>query len=161
MLLIIDVFSQYIWGFKLKHHGTAKHTINGLHTVTHTFQAPETFMTDGGSHFNNGNVRAWCEANGIEHHVVAVYSPWINGLVENTNVQLLGQLKQLYSPELREDSVQNTKAEDVTKAWPDHFDDTICQLNECIIPALQFSPKELLLISTSMWTYILQKRSAE
>ena len=41
--------------------------------------------------------------------------------------------------------MQNTKAEDVTKAWPDHFDDAIRQLNERIIPALQFSPKELLL----------------
>ena len=145
MLLIMDTFSQYIWGFKLKHHGTAKHTINGLQSIAHTFQVPETLMTDEGSHFNNGDVRTWCEANGTGHHVVAVYAPWINGLVENANGQLLGRLKHLCSPELGEDTASDTKPEDITRAWPDHFDNAIRQLNERIILAFKFSSKEHLL----------------
>ncbi|OJA13674.1 hypothetical protein AZE42_13674, partial [Rhizopogon vesiculosus] len=53
-LLIMDVYSQYIWGFKLQVHGTTKTTIEGLDTIVHGFRAPETFMMDGGSHFDNG-----------------------------------------------------------------------------------------------------------
>ncbi|OJA09898.1 hypothetical protein AZE42_14190, partial [Rhizopogon vesiculosus] len=53
-LLIMDVYSQYIWGFKLRVHGTAKTTVEGLDTIIHRFHAPETFMMDGGSYFDNG-----------------------------------------------------------------------------------------------------------
>jgi hypothetical protein len=102
-------------------------------------------MTDRGSHFDNGEVHAWCSAHNVKHHVVAAYSPWINGLVENANRKLLGRLKQNCSPGLGEDEYELTKAEDLTWAWPDHFDTTIHQLNECIIPAFKFSLKELLL----------------
>ncbi|KAI9570672.1 hypothetical protein HD554DRAFT_2000026, partial [Boletus coccyginus] len=102
-------------------------------------------MTDGGSHFNNGEVWAWCEAQGTTHHVTAAYVPWINGLVKNVNGKLLGQLKRLCSPGLGEDNYEHVKPENITRAWPDHFDTAICQLNECIIPSLQFSPKKLLL----------------
>jgi hypothetical protein len=45
VLLILDTYSQYVWGFKLKVHGTAKTTIDGLKFITHNFQAPKTFMT--------------------------------------------------------------------------------------------------------------------
>ena len=55
------------------------------------FKVPETFMMDGGTHFNNGDVQVWCEANGTSHQVVAAYAPWVNGLVENANGKLLGQ----------------------------------------------------------------------
>jgi transposase InsO family protein len=145
VLLIMDTFSQYVWGFKLKVHGTAKTTIDGMKTIAHTFRAPETLMTDGGSHFKNGDVRAWCEANEVKHQIVAAYAPWVNGLVENANGKLLGRLKRLCSPGLGEDEYQEVKPDDIGKAWPDHFDTTIRQLNERIIPAFQFSPKELLL----------------
>jgi len=144
-LLIMDVYSQYIWGFKLRVHGTAKTTVEGLDTIVHGFRAPETFMTDGGSHFDNGEVRAWCAAHNTEPHVVAAYSPWINGLVENANAKLLGRLKRLCSPQLGEDNHDGARAEDLTKQWPDHFNAAIKHLNERIIPAFKFSPKELLL----------------
>lgn len=102
-------------------------------------------MTDRGSHFNNGDVCAWCEFQGTTHHIIAAYTPWINGLVENANGKLLGRLKHLCSPNLGEDNYEHVKPESITKAWPDHFDAAICQLNEHIIPSLKFSPKELLL----------------
>jgi hypothetical protein len=51
----------------------------------------------------------------------------------------------LCSPGVGEDEEENAKAEDLTWKWPDHFDKAIQQLNERIIPAFQFSPKELLL----------------
>jgi transposase InsO family protein len=144
VLLILDTYSRFTWGFKFKSSGMAKTTLYGLNAITHTFHPPETLMTDGGSHFNNGDVRAWCEAKGTSHQVMVVYAPWINGLIENANGKLLGQLKQLCSPGLGEDDYENVKPENITRAWPDHFDIAIQQLNKCIIPSLQFSPKELL-----------------
>ena len=144
VLLILDTFSQYVWGFKLKTHGTARTTVAGLQTVKHSFWVPETFMTDGGSHFNNGEVRAWCEANGTRHQVVAAYAPWVNGLVENANGKLLGWLKHLCSPGLGEDEYREAKSEEITRAWSDHFDSAVEHLNERVIPAFQFTPKELL-----------------
>ena len=56
VLLILDTYSQYVWGFKLKTSGTVKTTLNRLKAITRMFCAPETLMTDGGSHFNNGDV---------------------------------------------------------------------------------------------------------
>jgi transposase InsO family protein len=144
-LLILDTYSQYVWGFKLRACGTAKTTLAGLDAIINTFSAPETFMTDRGSHFDNGEVRTWCSVHNMKHHVVAAYSPWINGLVENANGKLLGRLKWNCSPGLGEDKYELTKAEDLTWAWPDHFNTAIRQLNECIISAFKFSLKELLL----------------
>jgi hypothetical protein len=80
-----------------------------------------------------------------KHQVAAAYSPWINGLVENANGKLIGRLKRLCSPGLGEDEYENAKGEELTWRWPDYFDTAIQQLNERIIPAFQFSPKELLL----------------
>ena len=67
VLLILNTYSRYTWGFKLRTSGTAKTTLDGLKTVTNAFRPPETFMMDGGSHFNNGDVRTWCEAQGTTH----------------------------------------------------------------------------------------------
>ena len=145
ILLLVDVFSQYVWGFKFRHHGTAKTTLAGLDHLEHMFRAPEALMTDGGSHFDNREVKAWCEARGTTHHITAAYSPWINGLVESTNGRLLGRLRRLCNPAPNEYSDNATRPDDIARAWQDHFDDAIQHLNERIIPAFNFSPKELLL----------------
>ena len=144
-MLILDTYLQYVWGFKLKTSSTAKTTLDGLSTITHMFWAPETLMINGGSYFNNGDVRAWCEANGTKHQVTAMYAPWINRLVEGTNSHLLGQLHRLCSPGLGEDNYEHTSPDHITRAWPDLFDTAIHQLNEHIIPTFHLSPKELLL----------------
>ena len=56
----------------------------------------------------------------------------------------MGHLRCLCSPGVDEDTQSSTTA-NIDQAWPDHFDNAIQQLNKCIIPALCFSPKELLL----------------
>ena len=76
VLLVLDTYSWYTWGFKFKTSSTAKTTLDGLRVITHIFRAPETFMTDGGSHFNNGDVHAWCEAQGTR--LSCQYSAQIN-----------------------------------------------------------------------------------
>jgi hypothetical protein len=102
-------------------------------------------MSDGGSHFKNKEVKEMCDEWGIKHHVVAAYSPWVNGLVEGTNRLLLYVLARLCAPEVGEDGWQAMNWKDLPKTWPDHWDKAILILNWRILPALKFAPKELLL----------------
>jgi hypothetical protein len=78
-------------------------------------------------------------------HTVAAYSPWINGLVEGTNKLLLHVLKRLCAPSLGEDNAQEVSWEKLPNSWPDHLDEAVHALNHRLLPALKFSPKELLL----------------
>ena len=91
--LYLDTFSQHVWAFKYKTAGLARTTVDALSTITKAFIAPETFMTDGGMHFDNSKVREFCEMNQCKHHVTLAYSPWVNGLVEGTNKILLHVMK--------------------------------------------------------------------
>jgi transposase InsO family protein len=102
--LYLDTFSQHVWAFKYKTAGMVRTTVDVLSTITKAFIAPETFMTDGGMHFDNSKVREFCETNQCKHHVTPAYSPWVNGLVEGTNKILLHIMKRLCAPELGEDN---------------------------------------------------------
>ena len=143
--LYLDTFTQHVWGFKYKTAGTGKTTVKALEDIYGGFAPAEVFMSDGGKHFKNNEVRQCCEKWGGRHHVVAAYSPWINGLVEGTNKILLYVLARLCAPEVGEDGWQTMDWTDLPKAWPDYFDEAIQILNWRILPALKFSPKELLL----------------
>ena len=143
--LYLDTFTQHVWGYKFKTAGTGKTTIKSLEDIYGGFAPAEVFMSDGGKHFKNNEVRQCCEKWGGRHHVVAAYSPWINGLVEGTNKILLYILARLCAPEVGEDGWQTVNWTDLPKTWPDHFDEAIQILNWRILPALKFSPKELLL----------------
>jgi hypothetical protein len=143
--LYLDTFSQHVWGYMFKGAGSGKTTVKSLTNIFHNFAPSETFMTDGGSHFKCEEVENFCTTWGTETHVVAAYSPWVNGLVEGTNKLLLYILARLCAPELGEDRWNTTQWEDLPRTWPDHFDRAIRILNWRILPALKFSPKELLL----------------
>jgi len=80
-----------------------------------------------------------------EHHVVSAYSLWINGLVEGTNKILLHVLKRLCAPGLGEDEYEEMDWDTLPKMWPLHINDAVLALNTRILPALKFTPKELLL----------------
>lgn len=143
--LFVDVYSQYVWGFKHRTHGTAKTTLAGLAHLDREFWPPETFMTDGGRHFDNLEVRSWCADRGTKAQIVAAYSAWVNGLVEGTNSKLLGRLKRRCAPDLGEDEwAKITSFEDLPANWPDHFEAALKDLNDRILPALEFTPRELL-----------------
>ena len=106
------------------------------------------FMTDGGSHFNSAGVWKFCKEWGTKPHIVTSYSPWVNGLIEGTNMLLLYILARLCTPDLEEDHWTSTTWEKLLKTWPDgpdHLDEVIHILNWRILLALKFSPKELLL----------------
>jgi hypothetical protein len=102
-------------------------------------------MSDGGSHFDNEAVKDFCKEWGTDREVVAAYSPWVNGLVEGGNKILLHVLKRLCAPELGEDECEAMAKEDIPRSWPTHLDEALRIVNRRILPALEFSPKELLL----------------
>ena len=143
--LYLDTFTQHVWGYKFKTAGTGKTTVKSLEDIFSGFAPAEVFMSDGGKHFKNNEVTLCCEKWGSRHHVVAAYSPWVNGLVEGTNKILLYVLARLCASEVGEDGWQGMSWSELPKTWPDHFDEAIQILNWRILLALKFSPKELLL----------------
>lgn len=142
--LYLDTYSQHVWAFKLKSAGTAKTTVDALSRIFQDFTAAETFMTDGGKHFDNTNVRTTCEKWGTSVHIVPAYSPWINGLVEGTNKILLHVLKRLCAPNLGEDEYEAPQMDNIPRNWPDHLEEAIRIINSRLLPAFKYSPKELL-----------------
>ena len=143
--VFLDVYSQHIWVFIFKTAGSAKTTISALQQIFRNFVTPETFMSDGGSHFKNAEVRDFCTLWKCAQHVVSAYSPWINGLVEGTNKILLHVLKRLCAPDLGEDEYAEMDWDTLPKTWPLHIDNAVLALNTRILPALKFTSKELLL----------------
>ncbi|CAK5275949.1 unnamed protein product [Mycena citricolor] len=142
--LFLDVFSQFVWGFKLKESGSAKSTTAALEHIFSKFHSAEVFMSDNGSHFANKDVEALCKRRRVRFHKVAAYSPWINGPVEGANRILLYILARLCAPEVGEDTWKSTKKDDLPRLWPDHFDTAIETMNDRLLPAVKFSPRELL-----------------
>jgi len=142
--LFADVYSQRLFAFKSK-AAAGKNTVDSLRRISQMFTAPETFMADGGKHFNCTEVKDYCESIGCKLHVVAAYSPWINGLLEGSNGILLNALKRLCAPGLGEDDYSAMQIKDIPNNWPDHLDAAIKSLSDRILPALKYSPNELLL----------------
>ena len=58
--LYLDTYSQHVWAFKYKSAGSAKTTSDALSRMFHSFVPAETFMSDGGKHFDNNEVRDLC-----------------------------------------------------------------------------------------------------
>ena len=102
----LDMYSQHVWAFKYKTAGSAKTTTSALADIFRAFVTPETFMTDGGRHFDNSDVQDLCKSWNVATHVVSAYSPWVNGLVEGTNKLLLHVLKILCAPGLGKDAYE-------------------------------------------------------
>jgi hypothetical protein len=140
--LYADIYSQHVWADKFKTATSAATSCKTFNNIYTTFTAPEAFMVDGGREFDNNAVHEACAIRNVELQVVPGYSPWINGLIEGMNAKLLGRLKRLCSPDLGEDEY-NTM--DVPASWPDHLEEAVEFLNNCILPNLKFSPNELLL----------------
>jgi hypothetical protein len=125
----LDTFSQHVWVFKYKSSGTAHTTIDSISQIFQNFTSSETFMSDGGKHFDNTEVREYCAKWSCKTHVVAAYSPWINGLVEGTNKILLHVLKRLCAPNLGEDEYEAISWDTLPNSWPKHLKEAVTALN--------------------------------
>ena len=127
--LYLDTCSQHVWGHKLKMAGIGKTTVKSLTEILQNFAPAETFMSDGGRHFNNTEVDKLCEKWGSKCYVVSAYLPWVNGLVEGINRILLYILACLCAPEIEEDGWRAIVWDNIPRSWPDHFDEAIWILN--------------------------------
>ena len=101
---------------------------------------PSATMTDGGSHFDNEEVRGYCEVHGIQH-ITPAYAPWTNGLVENMNKILLEHLRWLCTPNLDHGIEMEAAA---WEKWPDYLEEVIWTMNDRILPAIGFTLQELI-----------------
>jgi transposase InsO family protein len=122
--VFIDTCSNFIWVTKVKAAGTGKTTVTALHRICLDYATPQTVMTDGGSHFKNGEVDTFCDDNNIQHITTAAYAPWVNGLVESTNNLLLSRLKRLCAPDLDEETGK-IDPKSIPHNWPDHLDEAV------------------------------------
>ena len=70
----------------------------------------------------------------------------MNGLVEGVNKLLLNTLHRLYSPNMDDlvDQDEPLNPTSIPHNWPQHFDEVICLLNNCIHPSICCSSQELL-----------------
>ncbi|EGO24755.1 hypothetical protein SERLADRAFT_438366 [Serpula lacrymans var. lacrymans S7.9] len=101
-------------------------------------------MTDGGSHFGCAEVSEWFEKEKIEIIHTPVRSPWVNGLIEDANKILIGQLKRLCATGYKEDEKDFEQMNTPSK-WPLHLSTAIAQMNNQVLPWLGFSQRELLM----------------
>lgn len=103
-------------------------------------------MADGRKHSNNDIVRDFCTSRACKLYTVAAYSLWVNRLVEGTTNKLfLHVLKHLCTSDLEEDKTQPVSWKKLPSSWLEHLDNAVYSLNHYLLPALKFSPKELLL----------------
>ncbi|KAG6827580.1 hypothetical protein H0H87_004416 [Tephrocybe sp. NHM501043] len=143
--LWVDVYSQHVWGEKLKKSATGASMVKKFENICTTFIAPEAFMADGSPEFDNAAVWEACSVHGTELQIIPAYSPWVNRLIKGMNRKLLGILKRLCAPDLGEDEYEKMGKDNIPTNWPDHFDDALEYLNKHILPHLKFTLNELLL----------------
>jgi hypothetical protein len=140
--LWMDVYSQHVWGTKLKTAATGKSSKKSYEGICDLFTPSEMLMVDGGPEFDNKELRDACSKLGTKLEICPAYSPWVNGLLEGTNAILLNRLKRMCAPDLGEDEYEAMALPD---NWPEHLEAAIRYLNNRILPYLKYSPNELLL----------------
>ena len=123
--LYLNTYSQHVWAFKYKTAGSAKTTVDVLSRIFQGFIPAETFMSDGGKHFDNNEVCEMCSKWGTTTHIVPAYSPWINSPVEGTNKILLHVLKRLCTPNLGEDEGNTLKTNSTQRNWSYHLEEAV------------------------------------
>ncbi|KDQ19204.1 hypothetical protein BOTBODRAFT_91047, partial [Botryobasidium botryosum FD-172 SS1] len=101
-------------------------------------------MADGGSHFDNHAVSEFCKERNIKCVTTPPFVLWVNGLSEGSNKIMLGRLCRLTAPNLEESAYVDVDLESLPDKWPDYLDEAIWQMNDRILPATGYTPREIL-----------------
>ncbi|KDQ18423.1 hypothetical protein BOTBODRAFT_96904, partial [Botryobasidium botryosum FD-172 SS1] len=101
-------------------------------------------MADGGSHFDNHAVGEFCEGRHIKRVTTPLFAPWANGLSEGSNKIMLGRICCLAAPSLDESAYIDVDPESLSDKWPDYLDKAIRQMNDRVLPATGYTPREIL-----------------
>ncbi|QRV88070.1 Retrovirus-related Pol polyprotein from transposon opus [Ceratobasidium sp. AG-Ba] len=144
VLVIVDVYSRYLFAFPSRKPGTGRFTVDALEKISHLLMAPKTFMADGGRHFDCDEVRTWAASRGVQTLKTPPYAPWANGLAEGYVKLLVGRLKALCAPTVGEDPRDAEDPDTTPTAWPKHLNTAVAQLNDRVLPSLGYTPRELM-----------------
>ncbi|QRW11108.1 Retrovirus-related Pol polyprotein from transposon opus [Ceratobasidium sp. AG-Ba] len=144
VLILVDVYSRYLFAFPSKKPGTGKFTIDALEKISNMLLVPKAFMADGGKHFDCDEVRTWAAGRGVQALKTPPYAPWANGLAEGYVKLLIGRLKALCAPTVGEDPPDIEDPDTTPTAWPKHLTTAVVQLNDRIVSGLGYTPRELM-----------------
>ena len=76
-------------------------TMQFLDELTSRYGAPRVLRVDHGREFDNGGVRAWCRAHGVQLQFSSVANPRSQSIVERFNRTILGILRAMAADENR------------------------------------------------------------
>jgi hypothetical protein len=88
ILVAVDYVSK--WVEALPCHTTAAQSSKKMfHDIIFPrFGVPKVVISDGGSHFTNGNLRKYLKTEGVEHRITTPYQPQTSGQLETSNKQI-------------------------------------------------------------------------
>lgn len=144
VLLLVDVYSRFIFTFPLRGPGTGKSTVDALSKIWDVLLTPRTFMANGGSHFDCDEVKDWAESRGVQPLKTPPYAPWANGLAVGSVKLLIGRLKALCTATVGESPEEDGDATTTPAAWPKFLAQATAQLNDRVLASLHYTPRELL-----------------
>ncbi|QRV78793.1 Retrovirus-related Pol polyprotein from transposon opus [Ceratobasidium sp. AG-Ba] len=145
VLVLVDVYSRFIFATPLRGPGTGKTTVNALDRLSDGLLTPQLFMADGGSHFDCAEVHDWAKSRNVQALKTPPYAPWANGLAEGSIKLVIGRLKRLCTPTVGESPEEDADALTTPAAWPKHLSTAVSQLNDRALSSLGgYSPRELL-----------------
>ncbi|QRV93041.1 Retrovirus-related Pol polyprotein from transposon [Ceratobasidium sp. AG-Ba] len=144
VLVLVDVYSRYLFAFASRKPGTGKFTVEALEKISNLLLTPRSFMADGGKHFDCDEVRLWADSRGVQSLKTPPYAPWANGLAEGHIKLLIGRLKKLCAPTVGEDPDDIDDPDTTPSAWPKHLSTAVAQLNDRVVAGLGYTPRELI-----------------
>jgi len=94
VLVIVDAFTRFTWLRAVK-STTSRETIEHLRNIFSEYGNPTNIVTDRGTAFTSKEFATFITETLIKHRLIAVASPWANGLVERVNRFLKNLLTKL------------------------------------------------------------------
>ncbi|KYN09433.1 Pro-Pol polyprotein, partial [Trachymyrmex cornetzi] len=94
IFIVIDSFTRFTWLFAVK-TTKSKEVNKCLKNLFDTFGKPREIVSDRGSAFTSNEFKHFIESMQIKHRLIAVASPWSNGLVERVNRFVKSSLRKI------------------------------------------------------------------
>ncbi|KAF8694558.1 hypothetical protein RHS03_08168, partial [Rhizoctonia solani] len=144
VLVIIDVYSCFMFAFLTQKPGTGKFTVEALNKIADFLGTPCLFMADGGSHFDCKEVKQWAREQNVKVIKTPAYTPWVNGLAEGGVKLLSGWLCTLCAPYIGLSRDGESDPEATPRLWPKYLAQAVAQLNDQVLPSLGYTLCKLL-----------------
>lgn len=94
IFVVIDSFTRFTWFFPTKTTST-KEVNSSLKGLFNIFGSPQEIISDRGTAFTSSEFQSVLNHYSIKHRLIAVASPWANGMVERVNRFIKSSLKKI------------------------------------------------------------------